>query len=319
MAREGRLRNATVAVVGGTGFVGRNIVERLALEGASIKVLTRNPERAKPLKPMGWPGQIAIVAGDALDKGVLKGLFAGCDAVVNTVGILSERGRQRFDGLHAELPGRLGKRARKAGVGRLVHLSAIGANPKSNIRYAASKGRGEKALRAAFPGATILRPSLIFGAGDGFYNRFAAMAALAPGLPLVGGGRNKVQPVYVGDVADAVTACLARDDTAGRTFELGGPEVFTFREVMAYILAQVQRRRALVPVPHFLMMLAALPLGLLPDPPVTRDQLRQLKRDNVVASNSAGLGDLGIAPTPVDLVVPDYLARYRPGGRFAAR
>ena len=319
MAREGRLRNATVAVVGGTGFVGRNIVERLAREGASVKVLARNPERAKSLKPMGWPGQIAIVAGDALDKGVLKGLFAGCDAVVNTVGILSERGRQRFDGLHAELPARVGKRAGKAGVRRLVHISAIGASPKSNIRYAASKGRGERGLRAAFPDATILRPSLIFGAGDGFYNRFAAMAALSPGLPLVGGGRNTVQPVYVGDVADAVTACLVRDDTIGKTFELGGPEVFTFREVMAYILAQVQRRRVLVPVPHFLMMLAALPLGLLPDPPVTRDQLRQLRRNNVVASGSPGLGDLGIAPTSVDLVVPDYLARYRPGGRFAAR
>ena len=319
MANRPKLGNATVAVLGGTGFIGRGIVERLAREGASVKVLARDPERAKFLKPMGWPGQISIFAGDALDDAALAGLIEGSDAVVNTVGILAERGAQRFEALQAELPGRIGKLAEEAGARRVVHLSAIGANRKSRSRYAASKGRGEAALRRAFKKATILRPSVVFGSGDGFYDRFAAMAATAPGLPVIGGGRNRFQPVYVGDVADAAVACLERDETAGGIYELGGPDVVTFREVMAFIIEQIQRRRILFPVPRFVMMLAALPLELLPSPPVTRDQLRLLKFDNVVPSGARGLADLGIEATPAALVVPAYLARYRPGGRFAGR
>ena len=314
-----KLKDVTVTIIGGTGFVGRAIVEKLAHEGAAIKVLARNAERAKFLKPMGGVGQISIMTGNALEVADLGAIIAGSDAVINTIGILAENGPQRFDALQAELPGTIGRLADEAGCKRVIHISAIGADASSAIKYAASKGRGETNLVDAFKKATILRPSLVFGAGDGFFNRFASMAVMAPGLPVIGGGRNRVQPVFVGDVADAVIASLKDDATAGKTYELGGPEVMTFREVMAYIIGQIKRRRMLIPVPHAVMMMASIPMGLLPNPPVTRDQLKQLKLDNVVAKGAKGFDDLGISPVPIELVVPGYLARYRPGGRFALK
>jgi len=313
------LKGSTIAIIGATGFIGRRIVEVLAEEGARIKVLARNPDRAKFLKPMGSVGQISVFPGDALDEKALAGVMSGADAVVNTIGILAENGRQSFSALQAELPGRIGRLAAELSLGRVVHLSAIGADPSSHIRYAASKGQGEENLHKAFPRATILRPSLVFGEGDGFFNRFARMAVLSPGLPVIGGGNNLVQPVFVGDVAGAVRAALATDITAGQIYELGGPEQMTFRDTMAYILKEIHRRRALIPVPFGVMSLAAIPLELLPNPPVTRDQLNQLKLDNIVDDRAKGLKDLGITPTPISLVVPGYLERFRPGGRFSAR
>ena len=314
-----KLEKATIAVIGGTGFIGRLIVEALAERGARIKVLARNPDRAKFLKPMGQVGQISLHGGDALDDAALDDVISGTDAVINTIGILAESGRQRFDSLQAELPGRIASRATQAGISRVIQISAIGANPKSRIKYAASKGKGESLLFKNFAKATVLRPSLVFGTGDGFFNRFAKMALLAPGLPVIGGGQNKVQPVYAGDVAEAVVACLSNDKTAGKVYELGGPDVMTFKDVMAYIIRHIDRRRMLIPVPHPLMMLAATVMAPLPNAPVTRDQLKQLKHDNVVHSEALGLSDLGINPKPVDLIVPEYLERYKPGGRFSIR
>jgi len=313
------IKRSTIAVIGGTGFIGRRIVEALAEEGARIKVLARNADRAKFLKPMGDVGQISISAGNALNEKALTDVMSGADAVVNTIGILAETGHQRFSALQAELPGRIGHLAVELGLERVVHLSAIGADPSSHILYAASKGQGELRLHHAFPKATILRPSLVFGEGDGFFNRFARMALLAPGLPVIGGGGNLVQPVFVGDVAQAVKISLMKDKTEGQIFELGGPEQMTFRDTMAYILKEIRRRRALIPVPFGLMSLAAIPMGLLPNPPVTRDQLKQLKLDNIVAPDAKGLTDLGITPTPISLVVPGYLERFRPSGRFSSR
>jgi len=313
------LRDSTISVIGGTGFIGRRIVEILAEEGARIKVLARNADRAKFLKPMGAVGQISILSGNALDEKALADVMAGADAVVNTIGILAETGRQRFAALQAELPGRIGRLATELGLKRVVHISAIGADAASDIRYAASKGQGEASLLKSFPKATMLRPSLVFGDGDGFFNRFARMAVLSPGLPVIGGGGNLVQPVFVGDVAAAVRAALAKDSTAGQIYELGGPEQMRFRDVMAYILKEIRRRRLLIPVPYGVMMLAAIPLGILPEPPVTRDQLKQLKLDNIVGEKARGLADLGITPTPVGLIVPGYLERFRPGGRFWLR
>ncbi|XDZ66657.1 complex I NDUFA9 subunit family protein [Alphaproteobacteria bacterium LSUCC0684] len=313
------IKRSTIAIIGGTGFIGRRIVEVLAEEGARIKVLARNADRAKFLKPMGGVGQISIISGNALNAKALTEIMSGADAVVNTIGILAESGQQRFSALQAELPGQIGRLAAELGLKKVVHLSAIGADPSSHIRYAASKGQGEQNLHHAFPKATILRPSLVFGEGDGFFNRFARMAVLAPGLPVIGGGSNLVQPVFVGDVAQAVKVSLANDGTEGQIFELGGPEQMSFRDTMAYILKEIRRRRALIPVPFGLMSLAAIPLGLLPDPPVTRDQLKQLKIDNIVGANAKGLADLGITPTPISLVVPGYLERFRPGGRFSSR
>ncbi|MEK9861133.1 MAG: sugar nucleotide-binding protein, partial [Alphaproteobacteria bacterium] len=211
----------------------------------------------------------------------------------------------------------IGERSARQNMSNVIHISAIGADLNSPSLYARTKAQGEAALRKAFPDAVILRPSLVFGAGDGFFNRFAAMAVMAPGLPLIGGGNNKVQPVYVGDVAASVIAALTNPKAKGNTYELGGPAVMRFRDAMAYILEQTKRRRLLIPVPHAVMTFAASAMAILPNPPVTRDQLKLLKVDNVVGDDAKGLDDLGINPTPIELIVPSYLQRYQPGGRFA--
>ena len=311
----------TVAVIGGSGFVGRATIEMLAKQGARVIVLCRNAERAKYLKPMGTVGQITIVSGDALDESTLEQVIAPADAVINFVGILAQSGSQTFSALQAELPGRIGKLATKHGAKHLVHLSAIGADANSPSLYARTKAAGEANLRAAFPAAVILRPSIIFGPRDNFFNRFASMAMLAPGLLLPGGGHMLMQPVYVGDVARAIVAGIgmapSKMKMAGGVFELGGPDVFSFRQLMQLTLSQIKRRRLLVPVPLGVMRLGAIFAGMLPNPPLTVDQMRLLESDNVVGKKAKGLADLGIEATPVDTILPGYLSRFRPGGKFA--
>ncbi|MDA7599817.1 complex I NDUFA9 subunit family protein [Alphaproteobacteria bacterium] len=311
----------TVAVIGGSGFLGRAIIELLARDGMRVIALCRNAERAKYLKPMGRVGQISVVAGNALDDETLESVIAPADAVVNLVGILAETGKQKFSALQAELPGRIGALAAKHKLDAVVHLSAIGADAGSNSHYARSKGEGEANLLAAFGDAVILRPSIIFGPRDNFFNRFAGMAVLAPALPLPGGGRMLMQPVYVGDVAEAVVAGLALRPTKkkfdDRVFELGGPDVLSFRRLMEMTLANIKRKRALVPVPLSVMSFGAVFAGLLPNPPVTVDQVRLLAMDNVVSQDAAGLSDLGIVATPVETILPSYLGRFRPGGQFS--
>ena len=311
----------TVAVIGGSGFIGRAVTEMLAREGQRVVILCRNAERAKYLKPMGGVGQITPVAGNASDDTALEQVIASADAVVNLVGILAEGGGQKFAALQAELPGRIGAFAAKHGVSSVVHLSAIGADVNSDSVYARSKGQGEANLQAAFPKAVILRPSIVFGPRDSFFNRFAGMAVIAPALPLPGGGMMRMQPVYVGDVAEAVAVGLglrkAKQNPAGKIYELGGPDVYSFRQLMEMTMQQTRRRRLLVPVPLSLMSMGALVTGLLPNPPLTKDQVRLLAKDNVVATETATLGDLGIVATPVASILPSYLARFRPGGAFA--
>jgi NADH dehydrogenase len=304
------MRDEIVTIFGGAGFIGRHLVRRLAARGATLRVATRSPNSAGHLLPMGDPGQIVLVRF-AEDEMTLAKLVEGASAVVNLVGILFERRAGDFERVHAVLPGRIGAAARAAGVGRLVHLSAIGADPASASLYARSKAQGEAAVRAAFPEAVILRPSIVFGPEDGFFNRFAAMARIAPALPLVGGGTTRFQPVYVGDVAEAILAGLERPEAAGRTYELGGPKVYTFKELLEYVLRVTGRRRLLLPLPFPLARLQACLLELLPNPPLTRDQVTLLERDNVVSPGAAGLAELGITPTPLEVVVPDYLAAYR--------
>ncbi|HXI87480.1 MAG TPA: complex I NDUFA9 subunit family protein, partial [Parvularculaceae bacterium] len=251
----------------------------------------------------------------------------GADAVVNLVGILSQRGRQRFSAVQAAGAGAIAECAAAAGVKSLVHVSAIGADPKGKSLYARSKGEGEKAVRAAFPGAVIMRPSLVFGPEDEFFNRFAAMASLPlTSLPLIGGGKTRFQPVYVDDVADTICAALDAPESIGRTYELGGPRVYTFRELMELMLKTIGRRRPLVPIPFALAPILGLvgeAVGLFPifDPPITRDQIRQLKRDSVVgASEEEGVGvisDFGLTPETLEAVLPTYLVRFRKYGQFA--
>jgi len=307
------------AVLGGTGFIGRYVVRELARRGWRVNVLTREPGRALFLKPMGAVGQIVPVFADIRDADSLAVGLRGADYVVNTVGILYEKGAQSFEALQANGPGLLGRTARDAGVERLVHISAIGADPQSPSAYARTKSAGEAALREAFPEASILRPSIVFGPEDGFFNLFAGLARYFPALPLIGGGRTRFQPVHVGDVAEAVMACIDRPDAAGRTYELGGPRIYTFRELMELVLRETHRKRLLITVPWPVARVQARVLSLLPKPLLTPDQVVQLQRDNVVADGAATLADLGIEPTALELVLPTYMDRYRPGGRFADR
>ena len=312
----------TVAVIGGSGFVGRAVIEKLAQAGTQIIVLCRNSDRAKFLKPMGRIGQITIVAGNALDDGALSRVMEPADAAVNLVGILAESGAQRFKRLQGELPGRIGAFAAQHNHQAVVHISAIGADADSVSHYAQTKAAGEAGLKAAFPNAVVLRPSIVFGPRDSFFNRFATMAQIAPALPLPGGGHMRMQPVYVEDVASAVIAGLGlaekklKKSPEGCIYELGGPEISSFRQLMELTLKYSQRRRLLIPVPFLALHVGAAVAGILPNPPLTTDQLRLLRLDNIVGKGALTLADLGIAATAIDAIVPGYLARYRPGGLF---
>ena len=303
-----------VTVFGGSGFLGRHTVRALARAGWRIKVATRHPSRGFFLRPLGTVGQIDFVKCDVADAESVARAVAGSNAVVNLTGILFEKG-QTFEDVQAEGAANIAQAAAAAGVGALVHVSAIGADADSDAHYATSKAEGEKAVREAFPHAVILRPSLIFGPEDGFFNKFAGLARLLPALPLIGGGKTRFQPVFVGDVAQAILAAIARQD--GRTYELGGPTIYTFRELMQLILRETGRRRALVPVPFAIASLKAMFLQILPNPVLTMDQVRLLRHDNVVSATAAGLSDLGITATSAEAVIPSYLWRYRAKGEYA--
>ncbi|WGF89803.1 complex I NDUFA9 subunit family protein [Marinivivus vitaminiproducens] len=300
-----------ITVFGGTGFLGRHVIRRLANDGWRVVVPCRNLDHGVHLQPMGNVGQIVLLRSDlSRDEGVARALH-GAQAAVNLVGILQESGKATFDAIHAELPARIAGEAARAGVRRLVHVSAIGADPASKSHYARSKAAGEAAVKAAFPEATILRPSIVFGPEDSFFNRFAAMARFAPALPLIGGGATRFQPVFVGDVADAVMAGLLDPQTGGVTYELGGPQVYTFKELMGYVLKLTGRRRFLANLPWDWATTQARLLERLPIPaPLTQDQVELLRTDNVVADGAKGLADLGIAPTAAEVVVPRYIRRF---------
>jgi len=304
---------SVATVFGGSGFIGRYVVKRLAAEGHVVRVAVRDPEGALFLKPMGAVGQVVPLAANVTNAAAVARAVEGADLVVNLVGILAEHRPGDFARVQAEGAKAVAAASAAAGVKRLVQLSAIGADTASPSLYARSKGQGEQAVQAAFPAATILRPSIVFGPEDQFFNRFAAIAAISPVMPVIAGG-TKFQPVYVGDVADAVMAALHRPEARGRIYELGGPTVYTFRELMAWILAQTRRRRRLVTVPGWLADLQAAVLEKLPGKLLTRDQLLLLTKDNVVGPGVLSLAELGIRATPVDLIVPQYLARFRPGG-----
>ncbi len=303
-----------VTVFGGSGFLGRHVVGRLARRGWTVRVAGRDPENAKFLQPLGDVAQITAIAARLQDPASVAAAVAGADAVVNLVGILYERGHQNFGALHVNGARHVAEAAAAAGVRHLLHVSAIGADMAAAADYARSKAYGEQAVRQAFPGAVILRPSIVIGPEDAFFNRFAVLARLSPVLPLIGGGKTRFQPVSVTDVAEAVATALTAEEAAGQTYELGGPRIYTFKELMELLLAQIQRRRLLVPVPFWVADLQAAFLQLLPVPPLTPDQVRLLRCDTVVSEGALTLADLGIRPTAIEVVVPAYLARHRPHG-----
>ncbi len=304
---------SVATVFGGSGFLGRYVVRRLAQKGYVVRVAVRDPMSAGFLKTMGVVGQIVPLFAPLADEPAVHRAVQGAALAVNLVGILAEQRKGDFQRVHVEGAERVARLAAAAGVLRLVHVSAIGADAASPSRYGATKAAGEAAVRQAYPTATVLRPSIVFGQEDQFFNRFAWMAQMLPVMPVIAGA-TRFQPVYVGDVADAVMAVLARADTAGELFELGGPRVWSFREILEYVLAQTARRRPLINVPMGLARLQARIGELLPWKPLTRDQLLMLQRDNVVAAGVPGLPELGIVPTPVELMVPSYISRFRSGG-----
>jgi NADH dehydrogenase len=306
-----------VTVFGGSGFLGRYLVRRLARKGLRIRVAVRHPNLALFLKPVGDVGQIQIVQANLRNRASLDAAVAGADAVVNLVGILFESGAQKFMKIQAEGPGMVAEAAAGAGVKRLVQISAIGADADGASLYARSKAAGEKAATEAYPEVTIIRPGLLFGPEDNFLNRFAALARLSPVMPLICGA-TKFQPVFAGDVADAIVAVLDDPSTRRKTFELGGPRVMTFKALLDYIQSEIQTRRPYIPIPAFAAKIKAFFLQWLPTPPLTIDQVRLLEEDNVAAKDAPGFKALGLTPTPLEAVAPAYLARFRPHGQFSS-
>jgi NADH dehydrogenase len=312
---------ALVTIYGGSGFIGRHVVRAIARTGARMRVAVRRPELAGHLQPLGGVGQINAVQANIRFPDSLLAAADGADAVVNLVGILFPTGKQTFTAVQDEGARHVAEAARAAGASALVHVSAIGANPNSTSAYAHSKAEGEIAVTEILPGSIIIRPSIVFGPEDDFFNRFAKLARIAPALPLIGGGRTRFQPVFAGDVAKAVIAAITGKAHAGAPYELGGPEVLTLKEVMQRVLAYTMRRRLLVPEPFWLAKLQAFFLQLLPTPPLTIDQVRLLETDNVVSESAQQSGrtleGLGIEPVAVAAVVPDYLEQFRPRGQFS--
>jgi len=312
-----------VTIFGGSGFVGRYISRRMAKAGWRVRVAVRRPNEAMFVRPYGVVGQVEPVFCNIRDDASVRAVTTGADAVVNCVGILAEAGKQRFDAVQADGAARIARIAAELGVARMVHVSAIGANAESDSAYARSKARGEAAILQHMPDAMILRPSIIFGQEDHFFNRFAGLTRFGPILPVVGAD-TRFQPVYVDDVAQAaVMGALGL--APGGLYQLGGPEVRTFRELMEEMLTTIQRRRLVVNIPFPIArlmgasfdLLGKLSGGLIAGP-VTADQVRNLRRDNVVGDTARGFADLGISPTAIEAVLPEYLWRFRPSGQYAA-
>ncbi len=312
---------ALITIYGGSGLIGRHVVRAIAKTGARMRVAVRRPDLALHLQPLGDVGQINAVQANVRFPDSLLAAADGADAVINLVGILFPTGKQTFKSVQDEGARHVAETARAAGASALVHISAIGADADSPSAYARSKALGEDAIKDLYPEAVILRPSVVFGPEDDFFNRFAKLARIAPALPLIGGGRTRFQPVYAGDVAKAVMAGLTGKAKAGLPYELGGPEVLTLKEVMQRVLTYTMRKRLLVPEPFWLAKLQAAFLQWLPKPPLTIDQVRLLQTDNVVSEAAIKarrtLEGLGIEPVAVAAVVPGYLEQFRPRGQFS--
>lgn len=311
--------STVVTVFGGSGFVGRYVVQALARAGCRIKVAVRRPDLAVDLQPLGQVGQIVPIQANVRNEASVRRAVEGSHAVVNLVGILQPSGKQKFRAVHVEGAERIAKAAHDLGVRALVHVSAIGGDRNGSAQYARTKGEGEARVFGAYHRAVILRPSVIFGPEDQFFNRFAALMRLLPIVPLIG-GRTKFQPVYVGDVAQAIVASLSGEATEGAVYELGGPRIYTLKEIHRLIGTWTRHQRPLLPVPIWLAKIPAFFLQILPFAPVTVDQLTLLERDNVVSAatmkDMRTLEGLGVTPRTVELIVPAYLVRFRPRGEF---
>jgi uncharacterized protein YbjT (DUF2867 family) len=312
---------ALITIYGGSGFIGRHVVRAIARTGARMRVAVRRPELANFLQPLGGVGQIRAVQANVRYPDSLLAAAEDADAVINLVGILFPAGKQTFKSVMDEGARHVAEAARASGVNTFVHVSAIGASADAPSYYGRSKWAGEEAVRQVFPDAAIVRPSIVFGPGDDFFNRFGSLAQFSPVLPLIGGGKTRTQPVFAGDVAKAILAMLTGKMEVGAPYELGGPEVLTMKEIMQRVLAYTMRKRLLLSEPFFLAKLQGAVLQLLPKPLLTVDQVRMLETDNVVSEEAKRanhtLEGLGIEPIAIESVVPDYLEQYRPRGQFS--
>lgn len=309
-----------VTVFGGSGFVGTQAVRYLAKAGWRVRVAVRNPNLAYKMRLLGDVGQIDVVQANLRNAPSIERALDGAVASLNLVGVGYETGRQGFQAVHVMGARNVAEAARAMGVRRVVQISALGADPHSRSKYLRTKAEGETAVREIFPDAVVARPSIVFGSGDGFFNKFAGMARLSPALPLIGGGHTRFQPVFVGDLGQALARMVTAGPASGQTYELGGPGVFTFKALMEKMLAETGQHRLLIPIPFP----AAAALGQAGDllsalipPPVTSDQVEALRSDNVVGGRYPGLSDLGVSPTPLEAILSTYLYAYRKGGQYA--
>jgi uncharacterized protein YbjT (DUF2867 family) len=301
----------TVTIFGGAGFLGRRLTRKLAAAGTDVRVALRHPDRARSVLRASASERITVFCADVRDQPAVAAAVAGADAVVNAVSAYVEKGDVTFQAVHEQGATIVAREAAAAGVVRLVHVSGIGADPRSHSAYIHARGVGEQLVRQVFPGATIVRPSAMFGPGDALFGTLAQMASLLPVLPLIGGNYTHLQPVYVEDVADAIARIIADPSTAGRTYEFGGPTVYTLRELTMMTLRMIGKRRCVVPIPFAVAKLQARLFEFLPNPPLTTSQVDLLKADNVASRSLPGLHDLGIKPKAIDDIVPSYLGGSR--------
>jgi len=330
------MKNYIVTVFGGSGFIGRHLVRKLTAKGAIVRVAVRDPEDARHLMTMGNVGQVVPFAANVREGATLEAAVNGAHAVVNLVGVLSEWGQQDFQNIHIQGAVNVAKAAAAAGVQNLVHISAVGANTGSASRYAQTKIAGEMAVKSEFQNAIIIRPSVVFGPEDGFFNLFAGLARFTyflpvfgcPALPrfnfcqdgrafridFYGDGGTKFQPVYVGDVAESICAAIDSESSKGQVYELGGPVVYSSVDIMELILKHIGRKRILLPIPFWYLKIVGWLLQKFPGPLLTYDQVMQLKVDNVVSSKVKTLADLGVNATPVEVILPKYLVRFKKAG-----
>ena len=311
------MKQKIATIFGASGFIGRHLIRKLTEKDFRIVAVTRSPYLHGYLKPLGNPGQIDLEKVNIYDEENLKTLIKHSDVVINLVGILYETKKQKFEDIHAKFPDLLSKLCSELNIKKLVHISALGINETVSSQYMQSKLKGEKNIINNFNRSVILRPSVIFGPEDKFFNQFASIAEFFPVLPLIGGGLTYFQPIYVGDIAKSIMAVLEKEEINNNIFELGGPQIFTFKELMKILLKEINKKRFLVPIPFLFAKFQAKILQLLPKPLLTTDQVEMLKYDNIVTNKYPTLKDLKINPKTIESVLPNYIWRFRKGGQFA--
>ena len=311
------MKPKVATIFGASGFIGRHLIRRLTEKDFRIVAVTRSPYLNGYLKPLGNPGQIDLEKVNIFDEENLRTLIKNSDVVINLVGILYETKKQKFKDIHAKFPDLLSKLCRDLNVEKLVHISALGTEEITSSQYMQSKLMGEKNIINNFKSSVILRPSIIFGPDDKFFNQFASLAEFFPALPLIGGGLTYFQPIYVGDIAKSILAILEKEEISENIFELGGPQIFSFKELMQILLKQIKKKRLLIPIPWALAKFQAKILQVLPKPLLTTDQVEMLKYDNIVTNKYPTLKNLGIEPKTVESLLPNYIWRFRKGGQFA--